>query len=587
VYVSGLTGSGLQVTLNGGAPISISANSQTTLARLTNGAAYAVAINAQPSNPAQTCSAVNSSGKISGNNVDITINCVLAVQTSPNSTTIAADLAIPSSVTSTITTVLTGDGSGSLGGSVPVSMGISGDTLAMALNAQGQTVLASMVSTDTTTFSADSTALALVRMTLGDVAVTNALSAAQLNAAVRASADYPALVSIISADLTAGTRPLSDPLVGQGVLNIANEALSAFPAGTLKSHRAQIQALNSPPVTTLPKVLVTNGPSPELQIASSSKGAIVVDNNLQFALTIDISIASATGADSPYSSTPLPPETSTSAPMNNGPFNVFISQSPSDQIDTITDLGANWFEQAIGTISPTGCATNTLKTAITAGIKPALQSGQSIGMIAKTFASGITKDNAYNVLKACGTQIVIKLGPAAAALVVAVAAADAEVIAAGLAVKGIFDGVGYAVKVAEVEGYWGKTWSIGVCAGSDGSVGSCVASFVFNPTTLLMAPGAITTITIGGLDNSNPPKPTVVPATLLATPVDPTIATATGSSMMQVSALAVGNTDINVTDPTSGITDMLVNGVATPLHVTVSKPLLSPSPSSFVVTQTN
>ena len=76
VYVTGLMGPGLRVTLNGGAPISIFANAQTTLARLTNGATYIVAITAQPVSPLQTCTAANPSGTITDNNVDVMISCV-------------------------------------------------------------------------------------------------------------------------------------------------------------------------------------------------------------------------------------------------------------------------------------------------------------------------------------------------------------------------------------------------------------------------------------------------------------------------------------------------------------------------------
>src|SRR3984957_10118818 len=78
VFVTGLTGSGLRVTLNDGAPISISANSQTTLARLANGASYTVAIPAQPVSPLQRCTAANPSGTISDNNMDVMIGCVAA-----------------------------------------------------------------------------------------------------------------------------------------------------------------------------------------------------------------------------------------------------------------------------------------------------------------------------------------------------------------------------------------------------------------------------------------------------------------------------------------------------------------------------
>jgi len=68
--VSGLSGSGLALSLNGGASLPISANGSFTFpTALANASAYAVTIAAQPSNPAQTCTVSNGNGTIAGANV--------------------------------------------------------------------------------------------------------------------------------------------------------------------------------------------------------------------------------------------------------------------------------------------------------------------------------------------------------------------------------------------------------------------------------------------------------------------------------------------------------------------------------------
>ena len=68
--VTGLSGSGLTLQLNGGDSLSI--NSSATFSfgtRLDNTAAYSVTVLTQPSNPAQTCTVRNGSGTINGSSI--------------------------------------------------------------------------------------------------------------------------------------------------------------------------------------------------------------------------------------------------------------------------------------------------------------------------------------------------------------------------------------------------------------------------------------------------------------------------------------------------------------------------------------
>jgi len=80
-HVSGLAGSGLALSYNGGAAISVSRNGGfTAAAGIAIGTAYSVAIVAQPTSPAQTCVLSNGSGAVGTANVSsILVFCPQAV----------------------------------------------------------------------------------------------------------------------------------------------------------------------------------------------------------------------------------------------------------------------------------------------------------------------------------------------------------------------------------------------------------------------------------------------------------------------------------------------------------------------------
>jgi hypothetical protein len=76
--ISGLTGTGLTLTDNGGAPLSIAAGAKTFTfpAQVESGQSYAVAIAAQPSAPSQTCSVSGGTGTVVAGAVSsVVINC--------------------------------------------------------------------------------------------------------------------------------------------------------------------------------------------------------------------------------------------------------------------------------------------------------------------------------------------------------------------------------------------------------------------------------------------------------------------------------------------------------------------------------
>jgi hypothetical protein len=75
--VSGLSGSGLQLSDGSGTPLSVSANGAFTFpTQVASGASYAITIATQPTNPTQDCAVSNGSGRVGSANVtSITVTC--------------------------------------------------------------------------------------------------------------------------------------------------------------------------------------------------------------------------------------------------------------------------------------------------------------------------------------------------------------------------------------------------------------------------------------------------------------------------------------------------------------------------------
>src|SRR6186713_776591 len=65
--VSGLAGSGLVLSLNGGADLPVGTNGSFTFSgTVTSGSAYAVTVKTQPASPSQTCAVTSGSGTMGG-----------------------------------------------------------------------------------------------------------------------------------------------------------------------------------------------------------------------------------------------------------------------------------------------------------------------------------------------------------------------------------------------------------------------------------------------------------------------------------------------------------------------------------------
>ncbi len=113
--ITGLTATGLQLTLNGGAPLSVVANATSFVfpTELLNGATYNVQVSAQPANA--VCTASSNTGTIAGADVgNVAINCVStgapAISATPSPVVVSAEAGSTGSSVLTIANV----GGGSL-----------------------------------------------------------------------------------------------------------------------------------------------------------------------------------------------------------------------------------------------------------------------------------------------------------------------------------------------------------------------------------------------------------------------------------------------------------------------------------------
>lgn len=81
--VSGVKGSGLELSLNGGSALSVaaSATSFTFPSGVASGMAYTVSVAQQPSNPTQTCTVANGSGTATANVTNVSVTCTTAMFT--------------------------------------------------------------------------------------------------------------------------------------------------------------------------------------------------------------------------------------------------------------------------------------------------------------------------------------------------------------------------------------------------------------------------------------------------------------------------------------------------------------------------
>jgi hypothetical protein len=619
-YVTGLTGTGLQVTLNGGAPISITENSQTTIARLTNGTAYTVAISAQPGSPLQTCTAANPSGTISGNNVDVTISCVTAPFQTVNAN-VAVDGSIPAAVTHAITTLVSPAGTVSLGTALPVSAApASWECLVYAVDANDNIVLAAMATSNSVVLSADSTALAFVRLLLGPL--PSGLADNDVDAAIRATKDYAALVTTITQSLQSGaTDTASAP-----VLSAANMVATELPSGVLNQFagvagtRKQVKALSPPTSTAAPFTLISDLESVELTGATSDY-SVEVANNMPIAWGF---------ASADFDGKPICEEGE--SPGKDGTCTVVVAGAGVGQqllnlyATLVGGSAGSLFSQEVPADGGTpfyltlrqnsesrgANAVQIVKDVVSYGLTAATAGtanaavGECVDSLVETFMpteelGALVADPSptafEDYLQAIPTEFTEEailgdlskcLGGATAPSThgmpqyVRITAIFFRKIGAWVTsnIGKPIQAANTALQVGLALDYWNYPGQkFGVCEGQTlvgNTIVSCAASFQFTPSSFLMSPGAVATVTLSAQTaqvGNNPPQSTAVPNDTTLSTDDDTVATVSGGPSTTVTVTA----QLGVGRSTNIVANEAATGATGTLPVTVVLPTMQPA----------
>lgn len=252
---------------------------------------------------------------------------------------VAVDSTVPTVAAQQVTVITSSRGDFAAGG--PVSMptpDVRREDLVFGSNADGKVMLASLApgSNSGLSLTATSTALALTRLMAGQVPAT--ITAAQLNMDIQNAPEFPRLVSLVTAALTAGVSPPEFDGVADSI------GLVLFQTSKPQVAKATRQSISVEKVKTpLPYAVMDNGLLDSYSIWLTSANADVNGVNLKNGITIHYA---AYGEQA--NGTLIPTGTSTfdgipqiDLPPHN-PFFDIIGGSPLDPVVAIPGNGKIW-----------------------------------------------------------------------------------------------------------------------------------------------------------------------------------------------------------------------------------------------------
>jgi hypothetical protein len=606
--------------------------------RLKSGDSYAITVTTEPSAPVELCSIVNGSGTIQNTDVTLSVVCTTdgAAQTS---TVVSIDPNLPSATTSGIAQVVTPVDSGALGSSLKIAtVGSPGETMVMALNANGDILLAALVTDYQTQLSADSTALALTRVLIGPLDPTASTSA--INAQIRSTNEYANLVTLISTLVGGGSAPSSSNAVFQSMNSVIAQLYGSLnPSHSAANAARKIKSLASPSVPKAPYTLLSwSGANTALQsiqlVGITGSGDAVVTNGTSIAWS-----ASATSTDTGAPFCAPGPDggcetvltaaslfkqlaivtgtvpvsyTQVEVPATNTAYNFTLQQTALSEVTNTVQVAKDFAQFGVS-ITLEGadpgklvtCTSNLIDAALPASAVAAAILNQSPGAL-QTYIRSALKDaifstSGFATVAACIGPVPIQpndgffgaLGAFVFNFGNFVANSSSQIAASA----------GFGFELGQFLYYIGPNFepvAVGICLGTppNGAFGivDCAKSLTFNPSTLYMAPtatGSAPAITAVGTVTATTLVPTdliwtIVPA---VADIDQTAnnitATASASSTPAVvtatspSTSATGSFQVFVVDPILTPSALAVDTTSSAQTVTVA--LLGPNENPIVL----
>lgn len=167
------------------------------------------------------------------------------VTVAAQSATVTFDSSVPSSVQAAIASIVSPLDSQAQGAQlfVPISSS-AGESMVLATDSNDNIMLASLSTSTSVSLSVDSTALALTRILLG--VLPDTASPIQVNAAIRATAEYPNLVSLVSSTLAANTSPATSLQVFTSLTTVISQLPTAVLATAAQATRPTAFAQSAP-----------------------------------------------------------------------------------------------------------------------------------------------------------------------------------------------------------------------------------------------------------------------------------------------------------------------------------------------------
>jgi Big-like domain-containing protein len=544
--VTGLLGSGLTLKLASGTPVNVSGNGVVTLATdLSTGTAYSVTIDTQPINPVQTCSVTGGSGNVAGANAKVTVSCVAGNATTVNAAkaTVTIDASVPPSGAAIISSVVSPIDSQKIGTPlyVPISE-VAGETLILAVDANQNILLASLTTTNAANLSAGTTALALVRLAIG--ALPNTSASGQLNGAIQATPEFPNLIALISAALTANTSPVTSSAVYSSIAAVLGQLPSTLVTALEQSSRTIVHALAgpvaSPSVTnSLPYALISFSTKFLPEAVSVTGTAATGDLQISNSTLIAWSLASATvsgqklcavnnapSTGNPDCSITIPQtdvlhllgsvvniDTISTAIVENdagGSFNLVLEQNIQSRTGNVVqifkDVGSTIVAFAVAEVpAATDCFNSVVDVLLPASDVETLAAAQS-GEAVKAYIDGVfSTDSLIKEFFGCAKYLIPggsnSSGPASFSTALAGFAfglskfAFQEISAAATA-------VGIPAEIYDTLSYWNfSKVTFGVCEAQNPPptlvISNCAQSFAFTPATITLVPSDSFLPTIG------------------------------------------------------------------------------------------
>jgi hypothetical protein len=549
--VSGLSGAGLVLALGNGANINVAGNGSVNLATgLADGATYSVIIGLQPTNPVQTCTITNNnSGAISGANASVTVACVASAAGTVNVTpaTVGIDSSIPASATAAISNIVSPLDTQKPGTSlfVPISVN-GGESMVFATDANNNIMLASLLTTNSVNLNANSTALALTRVLMGSLPST--ASSSDVNNAIQGTAEFPNLVSLISAALSAGTPPSTSSAIATSIGTVTSQLPASVLATLAKARNRVLHAAASPvaqpSVTTANENLFTTSASGTVTgavavVDTTPSGGVQISNTTAIAWTLSSATTSGQalcdGGDGPPSGNPTCAVTiprtslvsyvkagsvSTGAIGGNGEaFNVTLYQGLVSRDTNVLQVDADIIQVLLGfaTAGADAPAAECIAS-VQEAFFPAAQVAMLIvnplssdtwsSYVKEVLTSPLSLIKAYNGCSGVVTvQLPTGINPVGGVTWQSALSGFinyASNTALGLAVGEAFVGVTAAAipsEVSQMISLWSFSGVAGICESPQGQgyqVSNCIASLAFTPSSVTLVPNSIFTPGLAG-----------------------------------------------------------------------------------------